>query len=143
VTEELPVAELAAALASALLGLDDGAPLEVVVRVSDGRTAPVVGVLYDPARGLLELSTHRSLTGRLHRDYDSFRENLRMGHEDWLERQLRNYQGGPMPTSMSVGFPLDREVLGDLYGFPTAATPVTDPLRDVRPEPAPEPEAPS
>jgi len=140
VTEELPVAELAAALASALLGLDDGAPLEVVVRVSDGRTAPVVGVLYDPARGLLELSTHRSLTGRLHRDYDSFRENLRRGHEDWIERQLRDYQRGPLPGPISVTGRLDPDVLRALYGFDP---PVPDPLRDVRPEPAPEPEAPS
>jgi hypothetical protein len=142
VTEELPAAELVAALASALLGLDDGASLEVVVRLPDGRTAPLTGVLYDPATGVLELSApfgdaYRSPTGRLRDSAYYLQEDRRRNHDDWLERQLRAYRPGPGPVS----FPFDRDVMGDLYGFPTAATPVTDPLRSVQPEPEPAPPA--
>jgi hypothetical protein len=147
-TEQLPVAELTAALASALLGLDDGAPLTVVVQLPDGRTASVVEVLHHPDEGLLELRTgrrtdrpaYRSPTGRLNRDYDFYRSaanwdneahnEVRRRRDDLLERQLRDYR----PGGASVEFPLDEEIHRLFYGPPTSA----DPLRDVRAEPEPE-----
>jgi hypothetical protein len=74
---QVPVQEVADALASALLGLDDDRTVALVVRTADGRDVRPTRAVYDPVRGTLTLvveAPHRATwvapTGRFPVEYD-------------------------------------------------------------------------
>lgn len=113
-TDDLPVADVAQALASALLGLDDDQTVTLLVQTGDGRAVEPAVAVYDAARGELTLVVGpRRQPPPL--DLDWLREHV---ESPWI-----NPHGAPRRE--------DLQRLRRAYGFDPTSPTRADPLRAV------------